>query len=100
MAVDFDWERMHEALKKEGCRALNYVKGIAELENVNVKSVLLEGHPAEELIRYAEQEKMDIIVMGTVRRTGLDRLFLGSVAGNVLRHSKVPVMVVKEKCGF
>ncbi len=100
MAVDFDWERMHEALKKEGCRAVNYVKGVGELENVDVESVLLEGHPAEELIRYAEEEKMDIIIMGTVRKTGLDRLLLGSVAGNVLRHSKIPVMVVKEKCGF
>ncbi|MHB8102736.1 MAG: universal stress protein [Methanosarcina sp.] len=30
--------------------------------------------------------------------TGLDRLLLGSVAGNLVRHSKVPVMVVKEKC--
>lgn len=100
MAVDFNWERMREALKKDGCKAINYVKGIGELENVNVECILLEGHPAAELIRYVEQEKMDIIVMGTVRRTGLDRLLLGSVAGKVLRHSKIPVMVVKEKCGF
>lgn len=98
MAVDFDWERMHEALKKDGCKAVNYVKGIGELENVNVKSILLEGHPADELIRYAEENGMDIIVMGTLGKTGLDRLLLGSVAGNVVRHSKVPVMVVREKC--
>lgn len=99
MAVDFDWERMHEVLKKEGYKALNYVEGIGELENVNVESILLEGHPADELIRYAEKEKMDIIIMGTIVRTGLDRLILGSVAGKVMRHSKVPVMIVKEKCG-
>ncbi len=98
MAVDFDWERMHEALKKDGCKAVNYVKGIGELENVNVKSILLEGHPADELIRYAGENEMDIIVMGTLGKTGLDRLLLGSVAGNVVRHSKVPVMVVREKC--
>ena len=98
MAVDFDWERMHEALKKDGCKAVNYVKGIGELENVSVKSILLEGHPADELIRYAGENEMDIIVMGTLGKTGLDRLLLGSVAGNVVRHSKVPVMVVREKC--
>ncbi|AKB44020.1 universal stress protein [Methanosarcina vacuolata] len=97
MAVDFNWERMHEALRKDGCKAVNYVKGIGEMENVNVKCVLLEGHPATELIRYAEEEKMDIIVMGTLGRTGIDRLLLGSVAVNVVRHSKVPVMVVREK---
>jgi nucleotide-binding universal stress UspA family protein len=98
MAVDFDWERMHEALKKEGFRAVNSVKGIGELEKVNVKCILLEGHPAAELLRYAEEEKMDLIVMGTLGRTGIDRLLLGSAAENVVRHSKVPVMVVSEKC--
>lgn len=97
MAVDFNWERMREALRKDGSDAVNYVKGIGEMENVNVKCVLLEGHPASELIRYAEEEKMDIIIMGTLGRTGIDRLLLGSVAVNVVRHSKVPVMVVREK---
>ena len=93
MAVDFDRERMHEALRKEGCKAVSYINEIGELENVNVETILLEGHPADELIRYAEEEKMDII-----GRTGLDRLILGSVAEKVIRHSKVPVMVIKEKC--
>lgn len=97
MAVDFDWERMHEALKKEGYKALNYVEGIGELESVNVESILLEGHPADELIRYAEKEEIDIIIMGTIGRTGLERLILGSVAEKVIRHSKIPVMVIKEK---
>jgi nucleotide-binding universal stress UspA family protein len=41
---------------------------------------------------------MDIVIMGTVGKTGLDRLLMGSVTGNVARHSKVPVMVVREKC--
>jgi nucleotide-binding universal stress UspA family protein len=41
---------------------------------------------------------MDIVIMGTIGKTGLDSMLLGSVAGNVVRHSKVPVMVVREKC--
>jgi nucleotide-binding universal stress UspA family protein len=98
MAVDMDWERMREALRKEGNQAVNYIKGVGELEGVVVEPVLLEGHPANELVRYAEEEKMDIIVMGTRGKTGLDRLLLGSVAENVVRNSKVPVMVIKEKC--
>ncbi|WP_341537161.1 universal stress protein [Methanosarcina barkeri] len=36
--------------------------------------------------------------MGTLGKTGLDRLLLGSVAENLVRHSKVPVMVVRDKC--
>jgi nucleotide-binding universal stress UspA family protein len=91
------WESMHEALKTQGQQAVNYVKGAGEVEGVIVEPVLLEGHPADELIRYAEENEIDIIVMGTLGKTGLDRLLLGSVAGNVVRHSKIPVMVVREK---
>lgn len=98
MAVDFDWERMHQTLKKEGLQAVGSIKGAGEMEGVNVESVLLEGHPADELTRYAEENEMDIIVMGTLGRTGINRLLLGSVAENVVRHSKVPVMVIREKC--
>lgn len=91
-------EAMHEALKKQGQQAVDYVKELGEKKSVNVESVILEGNPSEELIQYAEKENMDIVIMGTVGRTGLDRMILGSVAGNVVRHSKVPVMVVREKC--
>ncbi|WP_235270062.1 universal stress protein [Methanosarcina mazei] len=98
MAVDLDWERMREVLKKEGVQAVNYVAGTGEMGGVKVEPVLLEGHPAAELIRYSREEKMDIIVMGSLGKTGLDRLLLGSVAENMVRHSKIPVLVVKEKC--
>lgn len=96
-AVDFDKKRMYDSLRKEGYKALSYLEGIGELEGVKVESALLEGHPADELIKYAEGNEIDIIVMGSIGKTGLDRLLLGSVAGNVARHSKVPVMVVREK---
>jgi nucleotide-binding universal stress UspA family protein len=98
MALDFFWERMHEDLKKEGQQAVNYIKYLGEMKKVNVESVLLEGHPADELIRYAEKEQMDIIITGSLGKNELDRLILGSVAENLVRHSKVPVMVVSEKC--
>jgi nucleotide-binding universal stress UspA family protein len=68
------------------------------MKGINVEPVLLEGNPSDELIRYAEEEKMDIVIMGTLGKTGLDRMLLGSVAGNLVRHSKVPVMVVREMC--
>ena len=88
----------YEELKNQGLQAVDYVKGLGEMKGINVKSVLLEGNPSEELLRYAKEEKMDIIVIGTLGKTGLYRLLLGSVAENVVRHSKVPVMVIREKC--
>ena len=102
MGVSPNWvpiyEVMYEALKKQGQQAVSYVKGLGERKEINVETVMLEGNPANELIRYAEEEGMDLVIMGTIGKTGLDRLLLGSVTGNLVRHSRVPVMVVREKC--
>ena len=97
MGMNPYWESIHEALKNQGQQALNYIKGLGEVKGINVESILLEGNPSEELIRYADEEKMDIVIMGTLGKTGLNRMLMGSVAGNLVRHSKVPVMVVSKK---
>jgi nucleotide-binding universal stress UspA family protein len=86
-------------LKNQGQQAVDHIRGLGEVKGINVESVLLEGNPSEELIRYADEEKMDIVILGTLGRTGLDRLLLGSVAGNLVRHSRVFVMIVREKYG-
>jgi nucleotide-binding universal stress UspA family protein len=101
ISVTPNWESaqsIQESWEKQGQQAVNYIKNLGEVEGINVESVLLEGDPANELIKYAEKEKIDIVVMGTHGNTGFDRLLMGSVAGNVVRHSKVPVMVVRDKC--
>lgn len=93
---DFGWERAAmEHFRAEGERATAFVEEAAKTANVKVESVLLEGNPAEKIIEFAEQNSVDIIVMGTLGKTGLDRFLLGSVAENVIRHSKTPVLVVK-----
>lgn len=98
MIVDPYWKPIREAWEKQGHQAVNTIKSLGEMKGINVEPVLLEGNPSEELIRYAEEEKMDIVIMGTHGKTGLDKLLLGSVAEKLVRHSKVPVMVVREKC--
>ncbi len=62
---------------------------------IAVRHVLLEGDPAGEIIRYATDSAMDLIVMGTHGRTGLERLLMGSVAERVLRGAACSVLVVK-----
>lgn len=52
------------------------------------------GDPAEEIRRFAKNHGVDLIVMATHGRTGLRRLALGSVAADVVRHSRVPVMLI------
>jgi nucleotide-binding universal stress UspA family protein len=57
--------------------------------------VFLEGDPATEIVRYANDERVDLIVMGTHGRTGVERLLMGSVAEKVMRDAPCSVLVVK-----
>lgn len=52
------------------------------------------GDPATEITRYARAHTIDLIAMTTHGRTGLRRLAMGSVAEGVIRHSRVPVLVL------
>ena len=88
-------ETMREILTKDGQKATSKVKELGEASGVDIKEVLLEGHPSKEIIDFAENNDIDLIVMGTLGKTGLDRFLMGSVAETVVRNSKVPVLVVR-----
>jgi nucleotide-binding universal stress UspA family protein len=62
---------------------------------IPVHHVFLEGDPAAEIVRYAADAGMNLIVMGTHGRTGLERLLMGSVAEKVMRDAPCSVLVVK-----
>jgi nucleotide-binding universal stress UspA family protein len=62
---------------------------------IPVTHVLLEGDPASEIVRYGRDAVIDLIVMGTHGRTGVERLLMGSVAERVLRDASCSVLVVK-----
>lgn len=62
---------------------------------VAVEHVLLEGDPAAEIARHAAASGVDVIVIGTHGRTGVDRLMMGSVAERVMRDAPCSVLVVK-----
>jgi nucleotide-binding universal stress UspA family protein len=64
-------------------------------ESIPVHHVLLDGDPGTEIARYAADAHIDLIVMGTHGRTGLDRLLMGSVAEQTLRSAPCSVLVVK-----
>jgi nucleotide-binding universal stress UspA family protein len=93
--MDVAWTNMYELLKQEGNVATNQVESEAMADNIEVESITVEGHPAEEIIKLAEDKSADIIVMGTLGKSGLDRFLLGSVAEKVSRTSKIPVMIVR-----
>ena len=63
-------------------------------KGAKIKAVLREGNAYEEILALAEEEKSDFIVIGTHGRRGLARALLGSVAENVIRTSKLPVLTI------
>ena len=64
-------------------------------EGVSTVSRLVEGAPVEEILHTASEISADLIVMGTHGRTGLARLLMGSVAEQVVRKARCPVLTVK-----
>jgi len=60
----------------------------------NFQRKVVIGDPGEEIVKTAAEEGIDLIVMGTHGRKGLDRTLFGSVAGYVVKHSSVPVLTV------
>ena len=61
----------------------------------NIALVVRRGEAYREIIKFAQEERIDLIVLSTHGRTGLSHLLMGSVAEKVVRHSTVPVLTVK-----
>lgn len=62
-----------------------------------VKTVVREGSPRSTILEVAKEVGADLIVMGTHGRTGLAHIFFGSVAEYVVRHSRIPVLTVRQE---
>ena len=63
---------------------------------VEHESHLLVGNPADEILRFADEQGVDLIVLGTHGRTGTARLLTGSVAEAVIRKSPCPVLTIRQ----
>ncbi len=94
--------RVSEILKDEGQKSLdNISKLIEELEKneefktgVKLIKESKEGPPADVILKTVKEENIDLIVMGTSGKHGLDRFLLGSVTEKVVRSAKIPVLAV------
>jgi nucleotide-binding universal stress UspA family protein len=69
----------------------------AALPNVPVEKVVEVGDAAPAICRVAERLGVDVIVVGSHGRTGLARIFLGSVSEHVVRHAPCPVLVIPNR---
>jgi nucleotide-binding universal stress UspA family protein len=64
--------------------------------SVLVEYRLLTGHPIDAVVRLAEDEGVDLIVLGSHGRTGVSRVLMGSVAEEIVRKAPCPVLICKQ----
>jgi nucleotide-binding universal stress UspA family protein len=68
--------------------------GVKE-QGIPVQVVTMKGHPHTAIVRFAEANQVDLIVISTRGHSGLSRWLMGSVADRVLRGAKAPVLLVR-----
>jgi len=76
-------------------RYLNEAAKLAEEENVTFQNQIREGLPAEDILKEIEEEKIDLVIMGSKGMSGAHRVIIGSTAEEVVRWSPCPVLIVK-----
>lgn len=91
-----DYSVQYKEMEATARRLLDEFVASIQRNNLNAEGVLLSGEPFVEIIKYAKREQVDLIIMGTHGRTGLEHMLLGSVAEKVVRKSPCPVLTVKK----
>lgn len=74
------------------------VEELAGDQMERVSTHLLFGHTGDQLIRFARERNMDLVVIGARGFSRLQRMFLGSVSQFVVKHAYCPVLVIKDPC--
>ena len=92
-------ERLMALMFKEGEEATSEIGEMASHAGVPFEKIVAEGNPGEEILRRSVESGIDLLVMGRIGRTGLEKIMLGSVAEKVVRHSRVPILIVPGKRG-
>jgi nucleotide-binding universal stress UspA family protein len=82
-------------IRGAGEKATLQVNEMAEASGIACQRLLVEGNPPSEILKIAEASKANIIVMGSIGKTGLEKVLMGSVAEKVVHSSKLPVFIVR-----
>ena len=89
------WEEIDEQARKWATKHLTALAAKAKSGGVRATTALIDGTPAREITRFAKKKHADLLIIGTHGRTGLARLFLGSVASQIVATAPCPVMTVR-----
>ena len=88
-------EIMYSVLEKEGEEVMDQAKKYATEKSITVITHMKQGHAGSEILALAEEEKSDLIIVGSHGKSNTDRLLIGSVSTFVVTHSTVTTMVVR-----
>ena len=91
------YEDLDKSARAYASKELASLVAKAKKAGVRANAVLRDGIAHEQIVRASRSPLADMIVIGTHGRTGLAKLFLGSVAGRVVSTAKCPVMTVRGK---
>lgn len=89
------WEEIEKRARKWATQHLRSLATKATADGVRATTTLVEGTPAREITRLAKKTHADLLIIGTHGRTGLAKLFLGSVANQIVATAPCPVMTVR-----
>ncbi len=87
-------EEVRDQVQQHGERIVT--TAIDRMSAVDTVSAIESGNPHEVILDYADENDIEMIVMGTHGRTGVDRYLIGSVTEKVVRLAEVPVVSVRE----
>ncbi|WP_247004914.1 universal stress protein [Halosolutus gelatinilyticus] len=90
-------DKLRSDRDEKAAAAVDRAAEVATERNVEVTTNVRDGVPQEQIVEFAEANQIDMIVVGTSGRTGLDHLVVGSVAEEVVRHAPVPVVTVRDR---
>jgi nucleotide-binding universal stress UspA family protein len=93
--IDSSIVSVYSLLENEGKRAVEEVKKEGEQLGIKVTPVVVEGSPTRKIVEMAAD--FDLVVIGTLGRSALSKLFMGSVAERVTRYAPCPVLVVRSR---
>jgi nucleotide-binding universal stress UspA family protein len=90
-----------EALDRRAERVLaHYRKALEDRGLTNIKCVIKSGHPADEILQVAEEEKVDLIIVGCSGKSRIRKFTTGCTSRDVEKNSKVRVLITKNNgCG-
>ena len=86
-----------DALEEQGHQATNAIVDEAEDRRIETETAVRRGNPNDDILTYADEHDIELIVMGTHGRTGVKRALLGSVTESVVRHSEIAVLTVHQE---